>query len=943
MTLRFLYLTSILSFLPAAAFATMSATAWRPLFKGIDHAIGTNVGTTLYTNNEVTYTISRLQSVNCLRIDLTDPDVQLFSTPRATNFAAGSVETKTLSISNFVKQYGVKVATVANFYSSSQGTDPPLEGLNCQVFGLAISTGQVVSVPDTGPDSNNRYTSLLFTTNKTPFFIISNTPPGTNTTGIYTAVTGYYPVLTNGTVLGDVLRTLYPDPTVHDSQPRTVFGLSEDRRYFYMMVIDGRQTGYSEGANDAEMGIWLLQFGAADGVSMDGGGSAAMYYADCVGSPKPLGHSSYLPLRGRERITGSQLGVFALELPSFIGNVSVLAGTTNATISWTTDSDATSQVEYGLTPAFGSFTPLDPAEVTDHSVALNGLKPSTPYYFRVHSRAGTAEYSSSCGVNTFVTTNFGSGLAYAMNSAWRFSTNNLDDVAWQAPTYDDRGWSNGPAALWADTRLQVPANSTNFIPNFATGTRLRPLGGESQYPFPTYYFRKTFVFSNDPAGVSLIFSNYIDDGAIFYLNGAEIHRTNVMAAPTVVRYSSNAIAVSFDNATSPILFNVESNLVTNLLAGTNTVAVEVHNYRNPAGGNPSPDVTFESALIYLLPPPQPAPAFITNVVVTAGESQAVLTWNTRSNSTTQVNYGLSPALGSASPLDTNLFLDHAVILAGLEPHRQYYFQLISTIGTTEYSYEGTFTTASFYVPLITFSNSWRFTTNNLDGENWMAGDYDDANWIGEGPALLYLEDNPAVEPRTTALPGAAGVPYPTYYFRTHFTLTSFPAGLALVFTNHVDDGAVFYLNGAEIQRLRMPEEPALISYLTPASACPPNSCETTVDVPDVFRVAGDALTNLIVNGDNVLAAEVHQHTGVSSDIVFGSSVGLVRALARESSLRVARTNDTVCISWDGENLTLQEVAPLQGTNSWTDVSGPIRSSPYCVTNAGSSRFYRLRD
>jgi exopolysaccharide biosynthesis protein len=925
------------------AHAAMSRTPWTPLFKGIEHAVGTNFGATIFTNNGVVYTNSRQQSVHCLRVDLSDPDVQLFPTPPATNLVIGSVETKTISISNFVKRYGVQVATVANFYNSVQGSDPSLEDLNCQVFGLSICTGKVVSIPDTGPDSNNRYASLLFTTNKEVSLIISNTPPGTNTDGIYTAVTGYYPVLTNNVILNSVLlNTIYPDPTVHNSQPRTVFGLSDDRRYFYMMIIDGRQPGYSDGANDEEMGLWLLQFGASDGVSMDGGGSAAMYYADCVGNPRPLGHSSYIPLRGRERITGSQLGVFALPLPMFIEDVAASPGTSSTTITWTTESNATSQVEYGLTPGFGSFTPLDPTLVTNHSVTLSGLAVGTRYYYRVLSRVGETQYASTCGQFSFVTTNFGGGLAFTLNSAWKYQTNNLDGVNWQAPGYDDGGWSNGVGALWADTRVNIP-NSTNTIPNFASGTRMRPLPGQAQYPMTTYYFRKTFVFSNDPVGVSLIFSNYIDDGAIFYLNGVEIHRTNVMAAPTVVTYASNAISFSFDNATSPILFSVRSNLVSHLQMGTNVVAVEVHNYRSLTTGTPSPDLTFESALIYLLPPPPPIPAFISNVVVNAGETSAAITWTTLSNSTTQIEYGLTPALGSSNQLDTDLVLNHAVLVTDLAPRTQYYFRLVSTVGTNQYSYVGTFTTASFHVPLVAFSNSWRYTTNNLNGQNWSALNYDDSGWLGQGPALLYIENNLAVEPRNTPLPAANGVPFPTYYFRTRFTVTNDPVGLSLVFTNYVDDGAIFYINGVEVQRLRMAAAPQQIFYVDPASECPPNACEATVDVPDIFRVSGDVLTNLVVNGTNVLAAEVHQHGGISSDIVFGSMMGFVRALAGETRLRIAQTGYAVCVSWDGQLLTLQHASDLGGTNTWADVPGPVTSSPYCVTNLATSRFYRLRD
>jgi hypothetical protein len=226
----------------------------------------------------------------------------------------------------------------------------------------------------------------------------------------------------------------------------------------------------------------------------------------------------------------------------------------------------------------------------------------------------------------------------------------------------------------------------------------------------------------------------------------------------------------------------------------------------------------------------------------------------------------------------------------------------------------------------------------------MATDYVDSAWLGEGPALLYIEDNQAVSPLNTVLPGDSnGSSFPTYYFRTHFTVTNSLAGLALVFTNYIDDGAVLYLNGAEIQRVRMPAAPQFITYATLASGCPMNNCEATIDVPDIFRLSLDGLTNLMVGGDNVLAAEVHQLTTNDTDVVFGSTVSLVRALVTETKLRVGRATNDICISWDGGAFTLQRSTVLTGTNGWSDVPGPIKASPYCTTNPLTTTFYRLRN
>jgi len=56
-----------------------------------------------------------------------------------------------------------------------------------------------------------------------------------------------------------------------------------------------------------------------------------------------------------------------------------------ATISWTTNEPATSQVEYGKTTAYGLTTLLDSELVTSHSVSLTGLDPGSTYHFIVKS------------------------------------------------------------------------------------------------------------------------------------------------------------------------------------------------------------------------------------------------------------------------------------------------------------------------------------------------------------------------------------------------------------------------------------------------------------------------------------------------------------------------------------------------------------------------------
>ena len=67
---------------------------------------------------------------------------------------------------------------------------------------------------------------------------------------------------------------------------------------------------------------------------------------------------------------------------------------TSATINWTTDEAADTQVEYGATPSFGYMTPADTSLVTNHRQTIS-VAPSKQYYYRVLSRDASGNLSFS--------------------------------------------------------------------------------------------------------------------------------------------------------------------------------------------------------------------------------------------------------------------------------------------------------------------------------------------------------------------------------------------------------------------------------------------------------------------------------------------------------------------------------------------------------------------
>jgi len=77
---------------------------------------------------------------------------------------------------------------------------------------------------------------------------------------------------------------------------------------------------------------------------------------------------------------------------------SVLASSitqTGANITWTTNENATTQVDYGLTTSYGSQTSLVSTLLTSHSASLSGLSAGTTYHYRVRSADGAGNLALS--------------------------------------------------------------------------------------------------------------------------------------------------------------------------------------------------------------------------------------------------------------------------------------------------------------------------------------------------------------------------------------------------------------------------------------------------------------------------------------------------------------------------------------------------------------------
>jgi exopolysaccharide biosynthesis protein len=101
-------------------------------------------------------------------------------------------------------------------------------------------------------------------------------------------------------------------PDLNDKQvdPRTAIGINRNGRYVYIVVVDGRQPFYSQGATFTDLAELLIEQGAYIAMSLDGGGSSTMVIEGRNGKPLILNSpiDNYLP--GRERPVGTHLGIY---------------------------------------------------------------------------------------------------------------------------------------------------------------------------------------------------------------------------------------------------------------------------------------------------------------------------------------------------------------------------------------------------------------------------------------------------------------------------------------------------------------------------------------------------------------------------------------------------------------------------------------------------------
>jgi exopolysaccharide biosynthesis protein len=290
---RYLIVVALLLTLAAHGQTNVQQSGFSPLYVGIEYETAT-----IKAGPSSGPTTSR---ANVMRVNLKAPGISFLTTPRNNAFGQptrGGLATVSETISQFAAEHRLRVAINANFFSPC--CDAFAEPKD--VIGLLVSQGQVVALPTTDPLQSE---AVLAITRDNEAVIDQS--PNIDLSTTWTAVAGSAIIVQNGV---DISASSPNEGDPADPNPRTVVGLSQDHRFLYLVIIDGRVPGYSIGTTNGQSAALMLALRCDSALNLDGGGSSEMVRADKPGQPYILNN----PSGGAERYDAAAFGVYALPL-----------------------------------------------------------------------------------------------------------------------------------------------------------------------------------------------------------------------------------------------------------------------------------------------------------------------------------------------------------------------------------------------------------------------------------------------------------------------------------------------------------------------------------------------------------------------------------------------------------------------------------------------------
>jgi concanavalin A-like lectin/glucanase superfamily protein/Big-like domain-containing protein/purple acid phosphatase-like protein len=399
-------------------------------------------------------------------------------------------------------------------------------------------------------------------------------------------------------------------------------------------------------------------------------------------------------------------------------------GAAAATITWTTDEPADSQVDYGTSPSYGASTARDASAVVSHAQSLGPLAAATTYHYRVRSRdaAGNLAISGDLTLTTLEvpgpiaqwTLDDGAGVLAADSSGHANVGTLTGGPVWTAGRRDTGLLLDG-----VDDYVSVPhAPALDAFPLsvtawFKTSTSAGVRGLVNKYVAGSYDGYQVFLQDGRLCAWYLRdTSNYVYDGGDCTMSTPGYNDGQWHQVAFVVDDSGGELYVDGALKASQPWTGTAG-------APTTTQGIHLGHYPGAFGGAEFLPATIDeiriydralgadevSALLGELPPVGDAvPPVISNVGVSAvGSTDATVAWTTDEAADSQVQYGTTTAYGSFTPLSAALSTAHVQGLTGLSPGTVYHYRVWSAdpAHNVAVSNDSVFATADTAAPVIT--------------------------------------------------------------------------------------------------------------------------------------------------------------------------------------------------------------------------------------------------
>jgi uncharacterized repeat protein (TIGR01451 family) len=239
-----------------------------------------------------------------------------------------------------------------------------------------------------------------------------------------------------------------------------------------------------------------------------------------------------------------------------------------------------------------------------------------------------------------------------LGATWRYLDNGVDQgTAWRNRVFDDSAWGLGGAQLGYGDGDEIT------VLNF---------GPDANAKYPTYYFRRAFYIQDASAWSGLNIRLLRDDGAVVYLNGVEVFRSN-MPAGTILNSTFASAAVSGSDEATFYLSNIGSGSLTN---GTNVIAVEIHQ-----SSATSSDVSFDLELAGILRS-LPLPTFGLQPFTQIAECGSIVTFRAYATNGLVTYQWYGRGLPLAGQTNTNIVVVASAATSGL-----YYEVAANSVGS----------------------------------------------------------------------------------------------------------------------------------------------------------------------------------------------------------------------------------------------------------------------